>query len=168
MNSSLLANHIENLRTLWEICKQNSSDKETTSLLLLQQLADLILWHEIAWQLLWQFHQLQTKTFPDLWKEPPALDKEKAMQQNPSFRILNLLLNTHESQNLSSREISNKLSLTEQSVIDVMKVLTELGLVSRVRKNTRESRRHQYNSLAYRFLYTITDDGRSLLALRQK
>ncbi len=246
MNSSLLANHIENLRTLWEICKQNSSDKETTSLLLLQQLADLIQrqqptetlenerglsgrdaclflrrkvsvfltnllsflepqansdfslaqeimsrqfrdlranypeqkchWYEIAWILLWQLHRIQTETAPDLitmerisyprttinpCKERPD------MQQGLSLRILNILLNTHEP-NLSSQEISTELKLTEQPVIVIMKVLTELGLVSRVRESTRESGRHKYNSRSYRFLYTITDAGRSLLALKQK
>ena len=82
--------------------------------------------------------------------------------RNTSLEILKLLRDTKEP-NLSSQEIAETLGLREQQTINTMKTFTELGLVDRVRENTRGTKRHSHNACSHRFLYTITEVGKGFL-----
>lgn len=82
--------------------------------------------------------------------------------RNTSLEILKLLRDTKEP-NLSSQEIAETLGLGEQQTINTMKTFTELGLVSRVRENTRGTKRHKHNACSHRFLYTIAEVGKGFL-----
>lgn len=83
--------------------------------------------------------------------------------RNLSLEILEVLRDTQEL-NLSSYEIARELASDKQKTINTLKTLAELGLVYRVRENTKGTNRHESTDCARRFLYTISQNGRNFLS----